>query len=80
MRRFIPLTDELLYEHPELICGPLVPYAVDTPCHRWVGNATTDGYSFNLIITDAEPPNSAKSRRTPQGMAGPFQGVQRRVG
>ncbi|MDC0948557.1 hypothetical protein OAS86_04350 [Gammaproteobacteria bacterium] len=23
---FIPLTDDMLYEHPELIAGPVVPY------------------------------------------------------
>lgn len=26
-RVFIPLSDELLFDHPERIAGPLVPYA-----------------------------------------------------
>lgn len=29
---FIPLTDELLEEHPELIDGPCVPYRQSLPC------------------------------------------------
>jgi len=31
---FIPLTDELLYEHPECIRGPLMPYNRGRPCHH----------------------------------------------
>lgn len=33
---FIPLTDEILYEHPELIDGPVVPYMTGRPCHHWL--------------------------------------------
>ncbi len=36
MRQFVPLTDELLYERPEAVTGPLLPYQVDRPCHRWL--------------------------------------------
>ena len=32
---FVPITDELLYEHPELITGPIIPYKTSRPCHRW---------------------------------------------
>ncbi len=37
-------------------------------------------YSIEVIITDPEPPQGAKARRSPQGMAGPCQGLQRRIG
>ncbi len=33
---FVPLTDEILYEHPELINGPVVPYRADRACYRWL--------------------------------------------
>ena len=33
---FIPITDEVLYDHPELITSPLLPYHVDNPCFRWM--------------------------------------------
>lgn len=33
---FVPLTDELLYEHPELVTGPIVPYNPQWPCHHWL--------------------------------------------
>ncbi len=32
---FVPITDELLYEHPEMIAGPIIPYKTNRPCHRW---------------------------------------------
>ncbi len=35
-RIFIPLTDELLYDHPERITGPLMPYSAGRPCHHWL--------------------------------------------
>ena len=33
---FIPLTDEILYEHPELINGPIVPYRAGSECYHWL--------------------------------------------
>ncbi len=42
---FVPLTDEILYEHPEMINGPIVPYRADRACYRWLSvelNPTED--------------------------------------
>ena len=33
---FVPLTDEILYEHPELISGGLVPYVPGRACYHWL--------------------------------------------
>ncbi len=33
---FVPLSDELLYDHPERIAGPIVPYHPDAPCYHWL--------------------------------------------
>ncbi len=33
---FVPLSDEMLYDHPELIPGPIVPYHPGTPCYHWL--------------------------------------------
>jgi len=33
---FVPLSDELLYDHPERITGPIVPYHPDAPCYHWL--------------------------------------------
>ena len=35
MHQFVPLTDDLLYEHWELLSGHLVPFSLDYPCYRW---------------------------------------------
>ncbi len=33
---FIPVTDELIYNHPEQIEGPLVPYYAGMECQNWL--------------------------------------------
>ena len=33
---FIPVTDEMLYERPDLITAPLRPYQIDNPCFHWM--------------------------------------------
>ncbi len=36
---FIPVTDEMLYDHPELITAPLQPFTIDQPCFHWMADA-----------------------------------------
>lgn len=33
---FVAITDELLYENPESIDNPLVPYTSNMMCHHWL--------------------------------------------
>lgn len=33
---FIPVTDEMLYDYPELITTPLRPYQIGNPCYHWM--------------------------------------------
>ena len=33
---FVPVTDDLIYNHPEQIEGPLVPYDVGMECQNWL--------------------------------------------
>lgn len=53
-RVFIPLTDEILYDHPELISGPVVPYVAGTPCYHWL--------SVELNPEDCTPPRQPEQR------------------
>lgn len=46
---FIPVTDEILYEHPELITSPLRPYLADTPCFHWMATIEMAGRSGTRI-------------------------------
>ena len=42
---FVPLTDDILYDHPELISGPVLPYTTGRPCYHWLSvelNPTDD--------------------------------------
>jgi len=53
-RVFIPLTDEMLYDYPELIPGPVVPYVAGTPCYHWL--------SVELNPEDSTPPRQPTQR------------------
>lgn len=33
---FIPVTDDLIYNHPEQIEGPLIPYSAGMECSQWL--------------------------------------------
>lgn len=33
---FVPVTDEIIYNHPEQIEGPLVPYYAGMECQNWL--------------------------------------------
>lgn len=33
---FVPVTDDIIYEHPEKIEGPLVPYSAGMECQNWL--------------------------------------------
>ena len=39
---FIPLTDEILYGHPELLSQGLVPYRTELPCLHWLKEAEVE--------------------------------------
>ncbi len=57
---FIPITDELLYEHPELITAPLRPFTAGQPCFHWLaaaGNKTGEAESGEAekLAEPAEP-------------------------
>ena len=59
---FIPVTDDMLYEHPELITAPLRPYQVDNPCFHWMATIESPEDSMN------EPRvNMRFDHRTPLG-------------
>jgi hypothetical protein len=42
MNVFVPLTDEILYEHPELFSNGLVPYRTGLPCFHWLKDAKVE--------------------------------------
>ncbi|MBL4670796.1 MAG: hypothetical protein JKX81_00950 [Arenicella sp.] len=33
---FVPVSDDQIYNHPEQIEGPLVPYIAGMECHEWL--------------------------------------------
>jgi hypothetical protein len=42
MNVFVPLTDEILYQHPDLFRNGLVPYRTGLPCFHWLKDAEVE--------------------------------------
>ena len=42
MKQFVPISDELIFDHPERIGEPLVPFSHDYECYHWLNGATPE--------------------------------------
>ena len=56
---FVPLTDEILYERPDLINGPLRPYVAGRACYHWLS------VEINPQDDLPPPPRNVKLRSFP---------------
>ena len=52
---FVPVTDELIYNHPEQIEGPLIPYSAGMECSQWL--------SIEINPDEEKPLTSAEDRK-----------------
>jgi len=53
---FVPVTDDIIYNHPEIIEGPLIPYAAGMECHEWLSieiNPDEQGSSESSVATSS---------------------------
>ena len=51
---FVPVTDELIYNHPEQIEGPLIPYSAGMECSQWL--------AIEINPDEDKPSQEVKSR------------------
>ena len=54
---FVPLTDDLLYEHPEMILGPVIPFSQQA---RW---SPVKPASFSLVTASLDAKTKLKTER-----------------
>ncbi len=47
---FVPITDEILYDHPELISSQLLPYMVDRDCFHWSAEIENEDDSSRVVM------------------------------
>ncbi len=62
---FVPVTDDMIYNHPERIEGPLVPYEAGMECHEWLSvelNPEDDSAIEEIVKKRAEEARRAKRR------------------
>ncbi len=60
---FVPVTDELIYNHPEEIQGPLVPYFAGMECQHWLSIEINPDESKDQLSNKAESPIKGSSSR-----------------
>jgi len=59
---FVPVTDELIYNHPENIEGPLVPYYAGMECQHWLSIEINPDESNEVIKKTHKKSKSSASR------------------
>jgi len=59
---FVPVSDDIIYNHPERIEGPLVPYVAGMECHEWLSIEINPDESKD--VTSAAEIASQSSRLT----------------
>ncbi len=52
---FVPVSDDLIYNHPEQIEGPLVPYVAGMECHEWLSIELNPEEEFPVERKKASP-------------------------
>lgn len=64
---FIPLTDDILYDHPELISGPVLPYTTGRPCYHWLSVELNpkDDVPFRTSQNTSQNTSHGARKRTP---------------
>lgn len=60
---FVPVTDELIYNHPEAIEGPLVPYFAGMECQHWLTIEINPDESKDAIRTPRVRTKSSAPRK-----------------
>lgn len=61
---FVPVTDELIYNHPEKIEGPLIPYSAGMECSEWLSieiNPDESEHEISVVQGKIMRKSSAKS-------------------
>lgn len=61
---FIPMTDEILFDRPELISSPLRPYTQDLPCLHWL-NIEIDQVEVTADLIKRESFRARCAKRKP---------------
>jgi len=57
---FVPVSDDIIYNHPEQIEGPLVPYVAGMECHEWLSIEINPDESEDIAETARVANQSAK--------------------
>ena len=65
---FVPLTDDILYEHPDLIKGPVLPYSANRPCYHWLSVELNPQETNDLALASigAQTPVEPRSQVPPK--------------
>lgn len=60
---FVPVTDEIIYNHPEQIEGALIPYSAGMECQTWL--------SIEINPEEGDQEDAEAARRVPASRTSP---------
>lgn len=60
---FVPVNDDIIYNHPEQIEGPLVPYIAGMECHEWLSIEINPDESSDFSLVMSRPKKSSPNLR-----------------
>lgn len=71
---FVPVTDDIIYNHPEQIEGPLIPYFAGMECQNWLAIEINPDESDEANLANRKPElrgatqahNSSSTSRRPE--------------
>lgn len=59
---FVPVTDDIIYNHPEQIEGPLVPYFAGMECQNWLSIEINPDESEEIVISERSSENAKSDK------------------
>jgi hypothetical protein len=60
---FVPVSDDIIYNHPEQIEGPLVPYIAGMECHEWLSIEINPDESTSIDLVARSVKSAASKLR-----------------
>ena len=68
-RVFVPITDDIIFDHPEQIKGPLIPYFAGMECQNWLSIELNPDEEMEPLTDNtqgAEPLSTEHCRMVPK--------------
>lgn len=59
---FVPVSDDMVYNHPEQIEGPLIPYFAGMECQNWISIEINPEESVQVTKLHSTKPSNTQTK------------------